>query len=66
MASKVFNLDDLITDSIQVNIGDPCPFCKGKNPYMNDPSLPGNDFTKHIVDVHKPEFAYIIGKEEKE
>ena len=60
MASKVFNLDELIEDSIQINIGDPCPFCKGENPFMNEPGI---DFSKHIVEEHKPEYMHILGKE---
>ena len=58
MASKVFNLDELIKDSIQVNIGDPCPFCKGDNPFMN---IPENDFVRHVVEEHKPEYAHMLG-----
>ena len=61
--SKKFNLDEKIKESTLVNIGDPCPFCKGDKPFMN---ISGNDFVRHIVDTHKPQFAKIIGKVENE
>ena len=59
MASKEINLDELINDAITVNIGDPCPLCKGKDKFMNAPE---NDFVKHIIEEHKPTFAKILGK----
>ena len=58
------NLDELIKNSIVVKIGDPCPFCKGENKFINDPEK--NDFVVHIVNEHQPEFAKILGKVEKE
>mgnify|MGYP003140018392 CR=1 FL=1 len=45
-----------------INIGDPCPFCK-EEPFINDK---GNDFVKHIIDEHKPQFSKILGKVENE
>jgi hypothetical protein len=62
MCKKV-NLDELIENAIFVKIGDPCPFCKGEDKFINDSE---NDFVKHIVNEHKPEFAKILGKVEKE
>ena len=62
MCKKV-NLDELIKNSEIININDPCPFCKGKDKFINAPE---NDFVKHIIEEHKPQFAKIIGKVEKE
>ena len=59
MASKEINLDELIEDAITINIGDPCPFCEGDDKFMNTPE---NDFVKHIVEVHKPEYAKMLGR----
>ena len=59
MASKEINLDELIKDAITVNLGDPCPFCKGKDKFMNTKE---NDFVRHIVEEHKPTYAKIIGR----
>ena len=61
MCKKV-NLDELIENSVMINIGDPCPFCK-ENPFIN---APGEDFVKHMVNEHKPQFAKILGKVENE
>jgi hypothetical protein len=59
MASKVINLDELINDAVTVEFGDECPFCKGKDKFINSPE---NDFVKHVVDKHKPEFVTILGE----
>ena len=60
---KKFNLDEVIKDSVLVNVDDPCPFCKGDDKFINSKE---NDIVTHIVNDHKPEFAKIIGKVEKE
>ena len=60
---KKFNLDEVIKDSVMINIGDACPFCKGKDKFINDEE---HDIVRHIVDVHKPEFSQIVGKLENE
>ena len=62
MASKVFNLDELIANAVHLKLGDPCPFCDKENAYMN---VPENNIIRHIVEVHKPDFSKIIGKVEK-
>ena len=59
MASKEINLDEVINDAIQINIGDECPFCKGENKFINDSE---NDIIEHIIKEHKPSFAKIIGR----
>ena len=63
MASKVFNLDDLIAESVHIKMGDPCPYCDKENAYINTPE---NDITKHILMNHKPDFVKIMGMVEKE
>ena len=63
MAKKV-NLDELIEKSVLINIGDPCPICKRKGrEFLNTPE---NDFVKHIIDEHKPEFSKFLGAIENE
>ena len=58
MASEIINLDELINDAVTVEFGDECPYCKGKNKFINTPE---NDLIEHIVKEHKPQFATILG-----
>ena len=37
---------------IAIGNGEPCPFCKGKDKFINQPD---NDFIKHITDKHPQE-----------